>query len=167
MTPRFFTLLFAFVAFLPLAEAAPLSKGDLRRLGYSGIYRGDAQGNISIKNGSNFDNYRVDQRDTEQLPPRNRSVVTGPSGRNGFFLNLQKVTGNERRVTVRLYYSGVSRNPDYDEDTAGSGVKILKIQRRGDSRPQFEMKLTDNLDERAVNGGEYLTSWRIRGILFK
>jgi hypothetical protein len=161
-----FTLL-VFSAFAPAIDAAPLSSGDLRRLGYTGNYRGDVDGNIAIKNESSFDNFRINQRDNEQLPPRNRSVVTGPSGRNGFFLNLQKITGNERRITIRLFYSGISRNPDYDEDTVGSGLKIMKVQRRGSSRPQFEMKLTDKLDERAADDGEYLTSWRIRGLLFK
>ena len=43
----------------------------------------------------------------------------------------------------------------------------MKVQRRGTSRPQFEMNLTDKLDERAADDGEYLTSWRIRGLLFK
>jgi hypothetical protein len=167
MIPRLLILAAALSILTPMADAAPLSRGDLRRLGFTGNYRGDVQGNISIKNGSNFDNFRVDQRDNEQLPARNRSVVTGPSRRNGFFLNLQKITGNERRATIRLYYSGVSRNPVYDEDTVGSGVKIMKVLRRGTSRPQFEMKLTDKLDERAFDNGEYLTSWRIRGLLFK
>lgn len=168
MIPRLLCLtLLAFAAFAPEIGAAPLTSNDLRRLGYSGNYRGDVDGNISIKDGSSFDNFRVNQRDNEQLPPRNRSVVTGPSRRNGFFLNLQKITGNERRATIRLYYSGISRNPDYEEDTVGSGVKIMKVQRRGTSRPQFEMNLTDKLDERAADDGEYLTSWRIRGLLFK
>jgi len=166
--PRLLCLiLLALAAFAPEIGAAPLTSNDLRRLGYSGNYRGDVDGNISIKDGSSFDNFRVNQRDNEQLPPRNRSVVTGPSRRNGFFLNLQKITGNERRATIRLYYSGISRNPDYEEDTVGSGVKIMKVQRRGTSRPQFEMNLTDKLDERAADDGEYLTSWRIRGLLFK
>lgn len=161
-----FTLL-VFSVFAPAIDAAPLTKGDLRRLGYTGNYRGDVDGNISIKDGSSFNNFRVNQRDNEQLPPRNRSVVTGPSGRNGFFLDLQKITGNDRRATIRLYYSGVSRNPDYNEDTVASGVKTMKVLRRGTSKPQFEMKLTDKLDERAADDGEYLTSWRIRGLLFK
>ncbi len=168
MISRFFHfILVVFAVFGPAIDAAPLTSNDLRRLGYSGNYRGDVEGNIAIRDGSGFDTFRVNQGDNEQLPPRNRSVVTGPSGRNGFFLNLQKITGNERRATIRFYYSGISRNPDYDEDTVGSGVKILKIQRRGTSRPQFEMRLTDKLDERAADDGEYLTSWRIRGLLFK
>ena len=169
MNPRLL-LATLFVLFSPSfrpAEAAPLNSNDLRRLGFTGNYRGDVRGDLAVKDGSNFDTFFVNQSGREQLPPRNRSVVTGTSGHNGYFLNLQRITGNARRVTIRYYYSGRSYNPDHSEDTIGTGTKVLKVLKRGTSRPQFEMKLTDKLNERAADDGEYLAYWNIRGLLFK
>lgn len=170
MNPRlllaFLTVLFTVAEFQPVS-AAPLNSNDLRRLGFTGNYRGSVRGDLAVKDGSNFDTFFINQSAREQLPPRNRSVVTGTSGRNGYFLNLQRITGNARRATIRYYYSGRSFNPNHDEDCIGTGTKVLKVLKRGISRPQFEMKLIDKLNERAADNGEYLAYWKIRGLLFK
>lgn len=169
--PRPLSLLILALALtgIPVAEsqAYRLTNRDLRYYGYVGRYSGVIESTAGFWNGFDYDEVYRRRRDNSTIAAAPRTIVTGPSRRNGFFLNLQKITGNERRATIRLYYSGVSRNPVYDEDTVGSGVKIMKVLRRGTSRPQFEMKLTDKLDERAFDNGEYLTSWRIRGLLFK
>ena len=46
MIPRLLILASALSILTPMADAAPLSSGDLRRLGFTGNYRGDVQGNI-------------------------------------------------------------------------------------------------------------------------
>jgi len=170
MIPRlssFLVILFVSTLLADSAFARRLSNADVRRFGFSGVYRGEAQGFIKTKDDDKFDTRLVTQGTREILPVRNRSIVTGPSGRNGFFLTLGNISGNERRITVRMYYSGRSYNPAYEEDMIGTGTKILTIQKFNGSRPQYEMSLIDRLQERAVNGGSIFTTWDIQGRLFK
>jgi len=153
--------------FTASAQAARLSKADLRRFGFAGVYRGDVQGFVKTKDDDEFITRMVSQTGREILPVRNRSSVTAPTRRNGFFLTLRDITGNSRRITVRMFYSGKSYNPLYEEEMVGSGTKTLKVVKINSSRPQFEMSLTDKLSERAVDGGAFYSSWNITGRLFK
>jgi hypothetical protein len=153
--------------FVGSAHAGRLTKGDLRRFGFAGVYRGDVQGFVKTKDDDKFVNTLVSQTASETLPARDRAIVTGPTRRNGFFLIVRDITGNDRRITVRMYYSGKSYNPIYDEEMVGSGTKTLSVVKINSSRPQFEMSLSDKLSERAVNGGAFYSSWNITGRLFK
>lgn len=163
----FLTVLLLSACFAESALAKVLTNSDLRRFGFSGRYVGDADGFIKERDDDEFDYDRINQRVRERLPVRRRSIVTGPSGRNGFYLVRKKVTGNDRRITVRMYYSGRSYNPDYKKEMIGSGSKVLKVRKFRGSRDQFEMKLKDRLSERGVNNGKYYTQWNVSGLLFK
>ncbi len=166
-TSTLLAVLLVSASFVETASARRLSNSEIRRYGFAGVYRGDVEGFIKVKDDDKFDTVLVSQTARESLPVRNRKVVTGPSRRNGFFLVRQSVTGNDRRITVRMRYSGRSYNPDYKEDMVGSGTKILKVRRINGPRPQFEMSLVDRLQERAVDGGGIHTTWNIKGRLFK
>jgi hypothetical protein len=125
------------------------------------------EGDVLTRDGDRFLNTVVSQSAREVLPVPNRDIVTGPTRRNGFFLVLRDINGNKRRLTVRMYYSGKSYNPIYKEEMAGSGFKTLRVTRISASRPRFEMLLTDEFSERAVNGGAYYSTWDITGRLYK
>lgn len=155
------------ISFTDTADAARLTNSDLRRFGFAGVYRGDVQGFVKTKDDDEFVSTLVSQSARETLPVRNRAIVTGPTRRNGFFLILRDISGNDRRITVRMYYSGKSYNPVYGEEMAGTGTKVLKVVKVNSSRPQYEMSLSDKLSERAVNGGAFYSSWNINGRLFK
>lgn len=149
------------------AHAARLTKGDLRRFGFAGIYRGEVRGFVRTRDDNRFVDTLVNQTGSETLPARDRDIVTGPTRRNGFFLVVRDITGNDRRITVRMYYSGKSYNPVYGEEMAGSGTKTLNVLKINASRPQYEMSMSDKFSERAVNGGSFYSSWNITGRLFK
>lgn len=160
-------VLFVSASLVETASARRLSNNEIRRFGFAGTYRGDVEGFIKVKDDKKFDTVLVSQTARETLPVRNRKVVTGPSRRNGFYLAKHSVTGNDRRITVRMRYSGRSYNPNYKEDMVGSGTKVLKVQKINGSRPQYEMSLVDRLTERAVDGGGIHSTWNIKGRLFK
>lgn len=149
------------------AYGGRLTKSDLRRFGFAGVYRGEVKGYVKTKEDNKFVTTLVNQTASESLPARDRDIVTGPTRRNGFFLIVRDITGNDRRITVRMVYSGKSYNPVYEEEMAGSGTKTLTVLKINSSRPQYEMSLSDKLSERAVNGGAYYSSWNITGRLFK
>lgn len=155
------------LGFTQEASARRLSNADLRRYGFSGVYRGDVRGFIRIRDDEEFDTVLVSQRAREILPVRNREIITGPGGRNGFHLVKRSVSGNQRRVVIRLYYSGRSYNPDYDRTMVGSGTKILTVRKFGGAVPQFEMSLIDRLQERGIDGTGIYTVWDVRGRLGK
>ena len=138
-----------------------LTNRDMRYFGYSGIYRGFVQGEVGTRNGGGFDYRYVDQRSFERLPTSRREVVTGPTGNNGFFLNHSAPRGNGRRIKIRSFYSGVSRNDIYGENMVGSGSKVVTVVRRGYRR--YDMSVIDNLNERAEFDGQLFSYWRIRG----
>ncbi len=149
------------------AQAYRLTHRDLRYYGFSGIYRGHAEGITSIWNGLDYDLYPVNEPSSETLPVASRRVVTGPSGDNGFLLIHRPVNGNFRRMTIRAYYSGTSFNPQFGENMVGSGSKLIRVVRRGFSRPSLEMSVSDSLDERSEFDGTLFTSWRLRGLYTK
>jgi hypothetical protein len=144
-----------------------LTNRDMRYFGYSGNYSGFVRGEVATWNGfrRHYDYRYVDQRSSEQLPTGRRTVVTGPTGNNGFFLNHSAPRGNGRRITIRSYYSGVSYNDIYGEYMVGSGSKVVTVVRRGSNR--YDMSVIDNLNERAEVDGEIFSYWRIRGNLGK
>jgi hypothetical protein len=142
-----------------------LTNRDMRYFGYSGIYRGFVQGEVGTRNGGGFDYRYVDQRSSERLPTGRREVVTGPTGNNGFFLNHSAPRGNGRRIKIRSFYSGVSRNDIYGENMVGSGSKVVTVVRRGYRR--YDMSVVDKLNERAEFDGQLFSYWRIRGGLGK
>jgi hypothetical protein len=144
-----------------------LTNRDMRYFGYSGIYRGFVEGEVATKKGfrGDYDYRYVDQRSSEQLPTGRRTVVTGPTGNNGFFLNHSAPRGNGRRITIRSYYSGVSYNDIYGEYMVGSGSKVVTVVRRGYNR--YDMSVIDNLNERAEFDGQLFSYWRIQGSLGK
>jgi len=144
-----------------------LTNRDMRYFGYSGIYRGFVEGEVATWKGfrGDYDYRYVDQRSSEQLPTGRRTVVTGPTGNNGFFLNHSAPRGNGRRITIRSYYSGVSYNDIYREYMVGSGSKVVTVVRRGHNR--YDMSVIDNLNERAEVDGELFSYWRIQGSLGK
>ncbi len=170
MTLRFSTLLAVLlvsVGFVDTASARRLSNAEIRRLGFSGTYRGDVEGFIKARDDRKFDTIHVSQAARETLPVRNRRVVTGPSRRNGFYLVRRRVVGNDRRITVHMYYSGRSYNAIHEEEMVGSGRKVLKVKKINAARPQYDMSLVDRFTERAVYGGGIYSTWNIRGQLFK
>ena len=94
-------------------------------------------------------------------------VVAGPSVSNGFFLTFGRVSGNERRATVKGFYSGVSFNSEYGLNMIGSGVKTVKIRKKGRSNPRYVMKVVDSFNENAQVGGALYTGWRLSGTFTK
>lgn len=146
-----------------------LTNRDLRYFGYTGTYRGPIRGEIGTSNDfyATYDYGYINERGRERLPTPRRTIVTGPTGNNGFFLNHSVARGNGRRMTIRSYYSGVSYNGVYGEDMVGSGNKTVKVVRRGYWRPRYKMKVVDNLTERASYDGELFSHWRVRGNLTK
>jgi hypothetical protein len=142
-----------------------MTNRDLRYFGYSGTYRGFVRGEVGTRNGGAFDYRYVDQRSSERVPTGRRSIVTAPTGNNGFFLNHNAPTGNGRRMKIRSFYSGVSYNGIYGEDMVGSGSKVVTVVRRGYNR--YDMSVVDNLNERAASDGRLFSYWRIRGNLGK
>jgi len=144
-----------------------LTNRDLRYFGYSGNYRGFVRGDVATWNGirAGYDYRYVDQRSSELIPTGRRTVVTGPTGNNGFFLNHNAPTGNGRRIKIRSYYSGVAYNDIYREYMVGSGSKTVTVVRRGYNR--YEMSVIDNLDERSEFDGQLFSYWRISGNLGK
>lgn len=140
-----------------------LTNRDMRYFGYSGNYRGFVRGDVATWNGFRgaYDYRYVDQRSSEQLPTGRRTIVTGPTGNNGFFLNHSAPRGNGRRIKIRSYYSGVSYNDIYGEHMVGSGSKVVTVVRRGYNR--YDMSVIDNLNERAEFDGQLFSFWRIRG----
>jgi len=154
---------FLFLTDRPSTEAQFLSNRDLRQLGFAGIYRGIAEGNVTAWNeGAGFYDTRfVSRRSVERVPVRRRSVVNGPTGNNGFFLTFQTPRGNERRVRIRGFYSGFSFNPVYGEEMHGSGVKRIVLRRRGFGHPGFEMRVVDRLTERSSADGALFGRWRV------
>lgn len=163
----FLVIITLVTVFSESAHAWRLSNSELRRFGFAGTYRGVVEGDVLTRDGDRFLNTVVSQSAREVLPVPNRDIVTGPTRRNGFFLVLRDINGNKRRLTVRMYYSGKSYNPIYKEEMAGSGFKTLRVTRISASRPRFEMLLTDEFSERAVNGGAYYSTWDITGRLYK
>jgi hypothetical protein len=150
------------------ASAARLTNAQIRRLGFAGVYDGEVQGNYQVRDKDNKMVQRlVSERAREILPVRQRSVVTGPSGRNGFFLVLRSVSGNARRITVRQFYSGKSYNPVQRLEMVGNGTRTLKVVKFGRANPQYEMSLRDRFNERSVEGGHYYGTWDVSGRLFK
>ena len=144
-----------------------LTNRDLRYFGYSGNYRGFVRGDVETRNafGGGYDYRYVDQRSNERLPTGRRTIVTGPTGNNGFFLNHSAPRGNGRRIKIRSFYSGVAFNDIYGEYMVGSGSKIVTVVRRGYRR--YDMSVIDNLNERAEFDGDLFSYWRIRGNLGK
>jgi len=144
-----------------------LTNRDLRYFGYSGNYRGFVRGDVATWNGfrDGYDYRYVDQGSSEQIPTGRRTIVTGPTGNNGFFLNHNAPTGNGRRMKIRSYYSGVAYNDIYGEYMVGSGSKTVTVVRRGYRR--YDMSVIDNLDERAEFDGQLFSYWRITGNLGK
>lgn len=160
------TLVFVFLA--ESVSAARLTNRDLRRFGFSGRYLGDVEGFVKTRDDNEFIQRRVSQQARETLPVRRQTVVTGPTRRNGFFLTLNRITGNQRRINVRMHYSGRSYNPVYEEEMVGGGTKILRVRKFATtSGPEYEMNLTDRFNERAMDGGGFYSTWNIRGRLFK
>lgn len=144
-----------------------MTNRDLRYFGYTGIYRGFVSGDVATWNGfqGDYDFRYVDQRASELVPTGRRTIVTGPTGNNGFFLNHSAPRGNGRRMTIRSRYSGVSYNDIYGEYMVGSGTKTIRVVRRGYNR--YDMSVIDNLNERAEFDGQLFSFWRIRGNLDK
>lgn len=144
-----------------------LTNRDLRYFGFSGSYRGFSRGDVASYNNyyGGYDVRYVDQRSSERIPTGARTIVTGPTGNNGFFLNHSAPRGNGRRMKIRSYYSGVSYNDNYGEYMVGSGTKTTTVVRRGYYR--YNMNVVDNLDERSEYDGRLFSYWRIRGNLGK
>lgn len=144
-----------------------LTNRDMRYFGFSGNYRGFVGGDLETWDGfrGDYDYRYVDQRSNERLPTGRRTIVTGPTGNNGFFLNHSAPRGNGRRIKIRSFYSGVAFNDIYGEYMVGSGSKIVTVVRRGYRR--YDMSVIDNLDERAEFDGDLFSYWRIRGDLGK
>lgn len=158
---------FLFVADLPTAESRTLSNRDLRLLGFAGTYHGFMEGTVTEWDdidGFYFSTF-LSVRRSERVPVRRRSVVEGPTSRNGFFLTYGRARGNDRRVVLRGRYSGFSHNPFYGEEMRGAGVKRLVLVRRGFTLPRYEMRVVDRLVERASYDGALFGKWRMRGTL--
>jgi hypothetical protein len=149
------------------SQAYRLTNRDMRYFGYPGNYRGFVRGEVATWNGARggYDVRYVNQRSSEQLPTGRRTIVTGPTGNNGFFLNHSAPRGNGRRIKIRSFYSGVSFNDIYGEYMVGSGSKIVTVTRRGYNR--YDMSVIDNLNERAEFDGQLFSYWRIGGNLGK
>lgn len=145
------------------SQAFRLTTRDLRYYGYIGTYGGVLDSTTSLWNGFSYDEFYSRRRTTDVVPAATRTVVTGTSGRNGFFLTRVSARGNLRRATIRYVYSGVSYNPEYGEDMYGSGQKIVRLVRRGFARPLVEMTTSDVLQERSVFDNSLFTFWRRSG----
>lgn len=145
------------------AHAYRLSTRDLRTLGYFGTYRGFLEGNLGTWNGVRYDESLVGGPAVEAIGVPSRTVVTGPSGRNGFFLTRVSANGNLRRATIRYTYSGTSFNPDYGETMYGSGQKTVRLVRRGYSRIRYEITTNDVFEERSAFDDSLFTFWRLSG----
>ena len=145
------------------SHAYRLTARDLRYYGYVGRYSGVVESTTGLWNGFNYDEFYSRRRAIDTVAAAPRTIVTGPSGRNGFFLTRVSARGNLRRATIRYVYSGVSFNPDYGEDMYGSGQKIVRLVRRGFARPRLEMTTSDVLQERSVFDDSLFTFWRRSG----
>jgi hypothetical protein len=162
--PRPLSLLILALALtgIPVAEsqAYRLTNRDLRYYGYVGRYSGVIESTAGFWNGFDYDEVYRRRRDNSTIAAAPRTIVTGPSGRNGFFLTRVSARGNLRRATIRYVYSGVSYNPDYGEDMYGTGQKIVRLARRGFARPRLDMTTSDVLQERSVFDDALFTYWR-------
>jgi len=145
------------------AQAYRLSTRDLRNLGYFGTYRGFLEGNLGSWNGVRYDETLIGGPAVEAIGVPSRKVVTGPGGRNGFFLTRVSANGNLRRATIRYTYSGTSFNPDFGENMYGSGQKTVRLVRRGFSRIRYEITTNDVFEERSVFDDSLFTFWRLNG----
>jgi hypothetical protein len=166
--PRFIpTVLLVLVALTGLlaepVHAYRLSTRDLRTLGYFGTYRGFLEGNLGTWNGVSYDETGIGGPAVESIGVPLRKVVTGPGGRNGFYLTRVSANGNLRRATIRYTYSGTSFNPDFGETMYGSGQKTVRLVRRGFSRIRYEITTSDVFEERSVFDGSLFTFWRLSG----
>lgn len=152
---------------IPQADAAKLSNRDLRAFGFSGVYRGFANGQISVWEDEKYEHFDVDDNATVRLPLRSRVLVVGPTAGNRFYLDHRTATGNSRRIKITAAYSGVSYNPKYGENMIGRGSKVINVVRRGNGRPQFRMTINDRLTERSVRDGAIFGKWSFYGELYK
>lgn len=144
-------------------HANRLSTRDLRTLGYFGTYRGVLEGNVGIWNRVRYDETLIGGPAVEVVGVPLRKVVTGPRGRNGFYLTRVSASGNLRRVTIRYSYSGTSFNPFYGETMYGSGQKTVQFVRRGYSRIRYEITTNDVFEERSIFDDSLFTFWRFDG----
>jgi hypothetical protein len=145
------------------AHAYRLSSRDLRNLGYFGTYRGVLEGNVGTWNRFRYDETFVRGPVVESIGMPSRTVVTGPGGRNGFFLTRVFASGNLRRATIRYTYSGTSFNPQYGETMYGSGQKTVQFVRRGYSRIRYEITTNDVFEERSIFDDSLFTYRRFDG----
>lgn len=145
------------------AHAYRLSTRDLRNLGYFGTYRGSLEGNVGTWNGVRYDETLIGGPAVEAIGVPSRKVVSGPGGRNGFYLTRVSANGNLRRATIRYTYSGTSFNPEYGENMYGSGQKTVRLVRRGYSRIRYEITTNDVFEERSVFDDSLFTFWRLYG----
>lgn len=145
------------------AHAYRLSTRDLRNLGYLGTYRGFLEGTVGTWNRVRYEETLIGAPAIESPDANGRRVITGPSGRNGFFLTRVSASGNLRRATIRYAYSGTSFNPVYGETMYGSGQKTVQFVRRGYSRVRYEITTNDVFEERSVFDDSLFTFWRLGG----
>ena len=144
-------------------HAYRLSTRDLRTLGYFGTYRGFIEGNLGTWNGVSYDETLISGPAVEAIGVPLRKVVTGPSGKNGFYLTRVSASGNLRRATIRYTYSGTSFNPEYGETMFGSGQKTVRLVRRGFSRIRYEISTNDVFEERSTFDNSLFTFRRLDG----
>lgn len=96
-------LVFSFLLFVApeSSHAKRLSKVELRKLGFTGAYRGLVSGGSNTWNGLNYTLIPVNQARTENVPTASTVLVTAPTGTNAFFLTHFPATGNSRKATIR------------------------------------------------------------------
>lgn len=165
---RLLLLVAAVVMFIPEPSSAGLlTSSELRKLGFSGVYRGTVTGRVNyrVNNPPPFgpDQVRLVNRTlTERIPARRSSRVPGPLGlvgvgRSTFTLTQFPAQGNSRRVTIRGTYSGSSTSTLYPYRMVGSGVKRITIVKQGKQNPRYVMKTIFSLTERRSDGPVYTT----------